>query len=71
MTFLPQFQANKWTLSAAECYLKGCKCSTCNLATFLETKCLMKKTVIKLVKEFGAPDIEKIKQEQQQGYTKY
>lgn len=71
MTFLPQFQANKWTLSAAECYLKGCNCSTCNLATFLETKCVMKKVVFELVRKFGAPDIEKIKQEQQEGFTKY
>ena len=71
MTFLPQFQANRWTLSAAECYLKGCNCSTCDLPQTLETKCVMKKVVFELVRKFGAPDIEKIKQEQQQGFTKY
>lgn len=71
MTFLPQSQVRRWTLTAAQCYQIGCNCEKCYLPQILETKCLMKKTVIKLVKEFGAPDIEKIKQEQQQGYTKY
>lgn len=71
MTFQPQFQAKRWTISAAECYLKGCDCSKCNLKKTLETKCLMKKTVFELVRKFGAPDIEKIKEENKQGYIKY
>ena len=71
MTFLTQIQTNRWTLSAAECYLKGCNCQICDLPFTLETKCLMKTTVIELVRKFGAPDIEKIKQEQQKGFTKY
>lgn len=69
--FLPQFQVRRWTLTAAQCYQIGCNCEKCYLPEILETKCEMKKTVIKLVKEFGAPDIEKIKQEQQEGFTKY
>lgn len=71
MTFLPQFQANRWTLSAAQCYQIGCNCEKCYLPEILETKCLMKTTVIELVRKFGAPDIEKIKQEQQEGFTRY
>lgn len=69
--FLPQFQAKRWTLTAAQCYQIGCNCEKCYLPEILETKCVMRKTVIELVKKFGAPDIEKNKQEQQQGFTKY
>ena len=71
MAFAPHFQVRRWTLTAAECYLNGCNCSTCPLPYILETKCLMKITVIELVRKFGAPDIEKIKQEYKTGYTKY
>lgn len=64
MTFQPQFQAHKWTISAAECYFNGCNCSTCDLPLTLETKCVMKTVVFELVRKFGAPDREKIKKEQ-------
>ena len=69
--FTPQFQVRRWTLTAAECYFNKCNCKTCPLPYILETKCLMKFTVIKLVREFGIPDIKKIKEEQKEGYTKY
>ncbi|MBQ8635321.1 hypothetical protein IJ425_04120 [bacterium] len=71
MTFQPQFQANRWTLTAAECYSNGCNCSTCDMPLMLETKCQMKRIVFELVRKFGAPDIEEIKQKTPKGFTKY
>lgn len=71
MTFQPQFQANKWTISAAECYFNGCNCKTCDIPLILETKCVMKKTVFELVRKFGKPNLAEIQKENKQAYTKY
>ena len=71
MPTYPQFKVKKWTIQAAECYEYGCNCKICPLRFILETKCVMKKTVIELVKKFGAPDIETIKQTAPKGFTKY
>ena len=44
-----------WTKSAVDCYRIGCNCAKCKLARILESKCMMKKTVMTLVKSIGAP----------------
>ena len=52
----------QWTQLAKDCYLRGCRCEGCLINMNLETHCLMKNSVIELVKKFGAPPekIEKV-----------
>ena len=48
----------RWTLSAIECYKRGCVCDGCFYQYFFKgpnRKCQMKGSVIELVKEFGIP----------------
>ena len=49
-----------WTQSAIDCYFIGCNCSVCNLYKIYfsksEYKCMMKLTVIELVRKIGKPD---------------
>ena len=71
MDYRPRFIVKQWSLTAAECYEKGCNCKLCYLSTMLETKCEMKKTVSELVKKFGKPDIEKLENEYPKGFTKH
>lgn len=53
--------SKKWTQTAVDCYEIGCKCSICNLYKIYfknsSYKCMMKSTVIELVRKFGAPNI--------------
>ena len=52
--------SKNWTPSAIDCYSIGCNCSKCYLHKlyFLgkESKCMMRSTVIELVRKLGAPD---------------
>ena len=50
-----------WTISAVQCYMLGCQCLKCNIPDLLESKCLMKKAVMELVRKFGKPTQEMIK----------
>lgn len=45
----------KWTESAIDCYERGCVCEGCFMKLVLETRCVMKATVIELVRRFGIP----------------
>ncbi len=50
-----------WTPTAIDCYKIGCRCSQCNLYKIYfhnnHAKCMMKQTVIELVRNLGKPDI--------------
>lgn len=49
----------KWTKSAADCYFMGCVCSKCFIYKVIFSKrsykCMMKNTVIELVRQIGKP----------------
>ena len=51
--------SKNWTQTAIDCYLLGCVCSKCNIYKiyFMNTnsKCMMKNTVIELVRRLGTP----------------
>ena len=49
----------KWTKTAIECYTIGCDCSKCEINNLITNKCLMKYTVLELVKTIGAPQIKR------------
>ncbi len=60
----------KWTQSAIDCYAIGCICSKCFIYKVMFSrrnyKCMMKETVIELVRQLGMPkedeyDIQKQK----------
>lgn len=62
------FQNNyvkQWTKAAIDCYNRGCVCRGCPMSK-LETRCLMKGSVIELVRKFGAP-----KEEEKSFFTPY
>lgn len=44
-----------WTQQAIDCFEIGCRCSKCFINKNIESKCLMKSTVIELVRRFGKP----------------
>lgn len=44
-----------WTPGAIDCYLKLCNCSRCNIPEMMETHCMMKYTVARLVLNIGEP----------------
>lgn len=44
-----------WTPSALDCYFRRCRCKGCPLFEILETPCLMKYTVIQIIKKQGKP----------------
>ena len=44
----------KWTKTSAQCYERGCVCEGCFYSQ-METKCVMKDSVIELLKKFGEP----------------
>ena len=51
----------RWTISALECYDRGCVCSGCFYDDFFgkgNFKCQMKFTVLELVRRFGIPTEE-------------
>lgn len=50
----------QWTPTAIYCYERGCKCKDCPINKVLETKCLMKTSVLFLVKNLGKPKIKSI-----------
>ena len=50
---IPNYE--RWTKSAIFCYKRGCNCRNCPIKEIVETKCKMKYSVIKLVKNIGKP----------------
>lgn len=46
---------NYWTPQAIDCYNRGCNCSGCIMPKIMESECLMKITVIELIKKIGKP----------------
>lgn len=49
----------RWTVSAVECFKRGCVCSGCfyeNFFTNNSQKCQMKGAVMELVRVFGKPE---------------
>lgn len=46
---------SQWTEGSIFCYRRGCNCDGCYVQEILETPCVMKKAVLTLVKEYGAP----------------
>ena len=53
--------SKSWTPSAIDCYSIGCNCKKCNLYKMFfiksDYKCMMKNTVIELVRKLGKPQI--------------
>ncbi len=53
--------SKNWTPTAIDCYKLGCFCKKCNLYKiyFKDSthKCMMKDTVIELVRRLGAPNV--------------
>ena len=49
-----------WTKTAIECYKRGCVCKGCQVKKMISEKCLMKYSVIRLVREIGRPTKEEI-----------
>lgn len=47
-----------WTEGAKFCYRRGCNCNGCYVSEIVESKCIMKRAVLKLVEKFGAPEPE-------------
>lgn len=47
---------HNWTETAVDCYRRGCVCDGCNIFKIIGEKCNMKRTVLDLVKKFGAPN---------------
>ena len=66
-----------WTPSAVDCYERGCICEGCPIFLIIETECVMKITVLELVKTLGKPpekveiDINEIEQKLIEGRTLY
>lgn len=56
----PEMTVNKWTESSIYCYKRGCQCSGCFYQKILSSPCMMKNTVLELVKLYGKPKEEKI-----------
>jgi hypothetical protein len=55
--------SKEWTRQAIDCYLTGCNCSKCTLYKVFFSKrnykCMMKGTVIELIRKKGAPNIKR------------
>lgn len=51
--------SKNWTPTAVECFELGCQCNKCGLYKIYfsnsTTKCMMKMTVIELVRKLGIP----------------
>ncbi|MFI3300281.1 MAG: hypothetical protein R3Y28_02555 [Candidatus Gastranaerophilales bacterium] len=51
----------RWTPTAIECYKRACKCEDCFYKEFFSEesqKCMMKASVLELVRVLGAPNVE-------------
>ena len=55
MSYKLHCDLRRWTYSAVFCYSRGCMCEGCQYKRIMETQCLMKETVMELVRVFGAP----------------
>lgn len=50
---------NVWTDASKFCYRRGCNCRGCYMREIIESPCLMKKTVLRLVAKLGVPSDDK------------
>ena len=51
----------RWTITAVECYKRGCTCEGCFYNDFFSGtyhKCQMKASVLELVRVIGTPDVD-------------
>lgn len=51
----------RWTVTAIDCYKRGCNCEGCYYKDFFSgssQKCQMKASVLELVRTIGTPDVE-------------
>lgn len=51
----------RWTVTAMDCYKRGCNCNGCFYQDFFSgstQKCQMKAAVLELVRTLGTPDVE-------------
>lgn len=47
---------NRWSEGAIKCYAIGCNCSKCDVVPeWFKKRCVMKKSVMMLVRELGKP----------------
>lgn len=53
--FLKEGNLRRWTISAIECYQRGCICKGCEYEN-LDSGCQMKHTVVELVRRLGLPN---------------
>lgn len=51
----------RWTQSSIDCYNRGCVCNGCFYQKVMSTPCMMKTTVLELVKLYGKPDENAVK----------
>ena len=50
------FRSYNWSLTAIDCYKRGCICEGCLIQELITSgKCQMKKSVLWLVKKYGMP----------------
>ena len=50
------YSVYRWTESALMCYERNCRCKGCTFFKRFESQpCMMKKTVLELIKKFGIP----------------
>lgn len=59
---------SRWTQSAKQCYLRGCKCDGCYyqkffIQSFGENICEMKKTIFKLTKDSIPKELQRTSEE--------
>lgn len=48
----------RWTSTAIDCYKRGCVCAGCPMKELIKSqKCMMKSSVLELVRKFGIPYI--------------
>ena len=45
----------RWSVSAEECYMRGCICEGCKYVKLTSDSCRMKSSVLVLVRKYGIP----------------
>lgn len=58
--FYLDIKRKEWTQSAVECYLRGCNCDNCTIKELLESPCIMKDSVISLIRSGFKPPVKRI-----------
>lgn len=59
-----------WTEFSVYCYLRGCNCEGCSIKKMIESPCMMKSSVIRIVQNIGRPTEEIIKGLKNENYKK-